>query len=512
MSTKTFRFLEFSIAALFIIITSNTFAQKIGVFEGQTDVGNVLHKGNAVYNSSSDEYQISGSGSNIWFSNDEFHFAWKKMKGDFILRARGKFLGKGVEEHRKYGWMVRQNLDTSSKMVAATIHGNGLTSLQYRKAAHTNVEEKQFDIKGPDVIQLERRGDTFIMSVAHFGDTFISQQISDVNFDGDVYVGLFVCAHNKDVVEKASFENVRIVVPASKDLVAYRTYLGSNIETMDVMTGKRKILYSENVSLQAPNWTKDGKTLIYNSKGSLYRFDIKTRKPQLLPTGNVKDINNDHVISFDGKMLGLSAAGPNGKIGSTVYTVPITGGQPKLITPLLGLSYFHGWSPDGKWLTYTAKRNNDPTPAGFDIYKIPSNGGKEIQLTNVTGLDDGPEYSPDGKYIYFNSVRSGLMQLWRMKPDGSDPEQLTNDEYNNWFAHVSPDGKWIVCITFLKDEVKPDDHPFYKHVYLRMMPVSGGPLKVIAYLYGGQGTINTPSWSPDSKKIAFVSNTDMSNQ
>ena len=102
------------------------------------------------------------------------------------------------------------------------------------------------------------------------------------------------------------------------------------------------------------------------------------------------------------------------------------------------------------------------------------------------------------------------MQLWRMKPDGSDPEQLTNDEYNNWFAHVSPDGKSIVCISFLKDEVKPDDHPFYKHVYLRMMPANGGPLKVIAYLYGGQGTINTPSWSPDSKKIAFVSNTDMS--
>jgi dipeptidyl aminopeptidase/acylaminoacyl peptidase len=419
------------------------------------------------------------------------------------------YLGKGVEEHRKYGWMVRQNLDTSSKMVAATIHGNGLTSLQYREAPHQNVEEKQFKIEGPDVVQLERRGDTFIMSVAHFGDTFVSQEISNVKFDGDVYVGLFVCAHNKNVVEKAAFENVRIVVPAPKDLVPYRSFLGSHIETMDVATGKRTILYSENASLQAPNWTKDGKALIYNSRGSLYRFDLATRKPKLFPTGNVKDINNDHVISFDGKMLGLSALSPDGKIGSTVYTVPITGGQPKLITPLLGFSYLHGWSPDGKWLTYTAKRNNDPTPAGFDIYKIPSSGGKEIQLTDVNGLDDGPEYSPDGKYIYFNSVRSGLMQLWRMKPDGSDPEQLTNDEYNNWFAHVSPDGKWIVCISFLKEEVKPDDHPFYKHVYLRMMPVSGGPLKVIAYLYGGQGTINTPSWSPDSKKIAFVSNSKM---
>jgi Tol biopolymer transport system component len=273
---------------------------------------------------------------------------------------------------------------------------------------------------------------------------------------------------------------------------------------MDVFKGERKIVYSESVSLQAPNWTKDGKSLIYNSKGMLYRLNLQNPKPELINTGKAKDINNDHVISFDGKMLGLSAASPDRKIGSVVYTVPITGGEPKQITPS-GLSYLHGWSPDGKWLTFTGKRNNDPTPAGFDIYKIPSKGGKEIQLTTAPGLDDGSEYSPDGKYIYFNSVRSGLMQLWRMKPNGSGQEQITNDDYNNWFAHISPDGKWIVCITFPKS-VKPDDHPFYKHVYLRMMPAAGGPLKVIAYLYGGQGTINTPSWSPDSKRIAFVSN------
>jgi Tol biopolymer transport system component len=200
-------------------------------------------------------------------------------------------------------------------------------------------------------------------------------------------------------------------------------------------------------------------------------------------------------------MLGLSAKSADGKINSVVYTVPIGGGIPKQITPTK-LSYLHGWSPDGKWLTFTGQRNND-----FDIYKIPSAGGEEIQLTKSPGLDDGSEFSPDGKYIYFNSTRNGLMQLWRMNTDGSDQQQLTNDEYNNWFAHASPDGKWIVCLSFSKD-INPDEHPFYKHVYLRMMPASGGDLKVIAYLYGGQGSINTPSWSPDSKKIAFVSNSD----
>jgi Tol biopolymer transport system component len=181
--------------------------------------------------------------------------------------------------------------------------------------------------------------------------------------------------------------------------------------------------------------------------------------------------------------------------------VPVEGGVPRQITPV-GPSYLHGWSPDGKWLTYTGQRNNE-----FDIYVIPANGGKEIRLTTAPGLDDGSEYSPDGKYIYFNSVRSGSMQLWRMKSDGTEQKQLTSDEYNNWFPHVSPDGQRIVFLSFMKD-VKPEDHPFYKHVYLRMMPASGGEPKVVAYLYGGQGSINTPSWSPDGKRFAFVSNSD----
>jgi Tol biopolymer transport system component len=206
------------------------------------------------------------------------------------------------------------------------------------------------------------------------------------------------------------------------------------------------------------------------------------------------------VLSFDGKWLAVS----NGeKYGSIGYVVPVDGGEARKITPT-GPSYMHGWSPDGKDIVFCGDRNGE-----FDVYKIPSAGGKEVRLTTAPGLDDGPEYTPDGKYIYFCSVRTGLMQVWRMKPDGSEQTQITNDDYDNWFPHVSPDGKWIVFITFNKDEVAPGDHPFYKHVYLRVMPVGGGPIKVVAYLYGGQGTINTPSWSPDSKHIAFVSNTKL---
>ena len=203
-------------------------------------------------------------------------------------------------------------------------------------------------------------------------------------------------------------------------------------------------------------------------------------------------------------MLGLSSSVKD-LGGSIIYTVPITGGTPKQITPK-GPSYLHGWSPDGKSLVFCGERNGE-----FDVYKIPAGGGPEVRLTDAKGLDDGPEYSPDGKYIYFNSVRSGLMQIWRMKPDGSEQEQVTNDDYNNWFAHISPDGKGMVFISFLKEEVVPGMHPPYKHVYIRYLPITGGTPKVLAYFYGGQGSINTPSWSPDSKRIAFISNSDMGN-
>src|SRR5262249_17405306 len=154
----------------------------------------------------------------------------------------------------------------------------------------------------------------------------------------------------------------------------------------------------------------------------------------------------------------------------------IDGGQPRRITPQ-GHSYLHGWSPDGRALIYTGERNSV-----FDIYRVWLEGGDETRLTDGQGLNDGAEYSPDGKFIYFNSTRSGLMQVWRMGPDGQNIERVNDEPFNNWFPHFSPDGKWIAYISFPR-EIDPKDHPFYKHVYLRLMPASGGEAKVIGYLY-----------------------------
>jgi sugar lactone lactonase YvrE/regulation of enolase protein 1 (concanavalin A-like superfamily) len=489
------------LAYLALLVTKAN-AQSPGIFDGQTDVGTVKDAGSGVYDAKLQQYILTGSGQNIWATHDDFHFVWKKMKGDFILRTNAAFIGKGVELHRKVGLMVRTTLDSNSKHINAVVHGDGLTSLQYRKTLSGITEEKKASITAADVIQLERKGNTYTMSVARKGDLFVSEEVAGLDLGDDVYVGIFICSHNADVTEKAVFNNVRIVTPAPPTLVPYKQYLGSAIELLDLESQNATIVYQSPKSIQAPNWMVDGKSLIYNSEGSLFKFDLKSHAPTLLNTGIAKNNNNDHVLSFDGKMLVISSGDGGPSIG---YTVPSAGGEATRVTQTgYGASYMHGWSPDNKYLVFCGERNKE-----FDVYRIPAGGGPEERLTTTPGLDDGPEYSPDGKYIYFNSVRSGLMQIWRMKADGSEQTQLTNDDYNNWFPHISPDGKWIEYITFLKNEVSPGDHPFYKHVYLRVMPVGGGPSKVVAYLYGGQGTINTPSWAPDSKHLAFVSNSDL---
>ena len=475
---------------------------KLGLFEKHGDIGAVRKPGSVTYNSKKQEYVIEGSGTNMWGGQDEFHFVWKRMKGNFILTTKASSSVKELKPIGKSDGQCAQVLIQTLRMLMLRCMAMALHLCSSGELKRGATEEVKSQLKGADVIELERKGNTYRMSVARFGEDFVTEQVSDLTLGDEVYVGLYVCSHNKDVMEKAVFRDVRITVPVKDDFVPYRDYIGSNLEILDVESGSRTIVYSSPESLQAPNWTTDGKALIYNSGGRLYRFDLAKEKAVILNTDFATGNNNDHVLSFDGKMIGISHHSKEDQNKSIIYVLPVYGSKPRRVTSK-GPSYLHGWSPDGKFLIYTGERNGE-----FDIYKVSAEGGEETRLTDAKGLDDGSEYTPDGKYIYFNSNRTGSMQIWRMKPDGSNQEQVTSDQYNNWFPHISPDGKWIIFLSFSK-EVDSGDHPFYKKVYLRLMPFGGGKPKIIAYVYGGQGTINVPSWSPDSKKVAFVSNTDM---
>jgi Tol biopolymer transport system component len=310
-------------------------------------------------------------------------------------------------------------------------------------------------------------------------------------------LGIFL-QPDKKALEEAIFSEVEIT--SGKPQTAGRpgegeAVLESRLETIDIASKARRVVYHARAHFEAPNWSRDGKYFLFNQDGRIYKLPVSGGKPQLLNTGFATRCNNDHGLSPDGTQLVISDQSQRDN-KSLIYILPSSGGTPRLVTEL-GPSYWHGWSPDGKTLVYCAERNGN-----YDVYAISVDGGAETRLTTAEGLDDGPDYSPDGQYIYFNSVRTGTMQIWRMKADGSEQEQITFDEYNDWFPHPSPDGKWIVFLSYENDV---QGHPANKDVMLRLMPAAGGEIQVLAKLFGGQGTINVPSWSPDSKQVAFVS-------
>jgi TolB protein len=482
----------------------------VGIFQINSDIGNPKKTGSAIYNMPDQSYILNGGGYNIWFERDEFHYLYNKIKGDFILTANFEFLGKGTEGHRKTGWMVRESTDEKSPHISATLHGDGLTVLQWRGSSGAVMRDPQDEIFADtswyNVIQIERSGKTITMRAAHTGGPFQTIGSHEMeNLSDEVLAGLFICSHNPDVIEEARVWNVRIDKLVGENYNPGKSgYLGCRLETMNVFDGKRKIIFEKPGRFEAPNWMPDGKKLLFNMDGSLYKIPVEGGEQEKLNTGFANRNNNDHGISFNGKLLAIShqrEGFPGG--GSTVYVLPLKGGVPKMITENTP-SYWHGWAPNNKEVVYVAQRNGKNI---YNIYKNSIKGGKEVALTNINPGEhvDGCEYSPDGKYIYYNGNHTGTMQIWRMKPDGSGREQLTFDKYQNWFPHISPDGRWIVLISFPPD-IEPNDHPAYKRVMLRIIPTSGGEPNVIAYLYGGQGTINVPSWSPDSKQIAFVSN------
>jgi TolB protein len=501
-----------NLAVILSLLTSVASAQnnQYGIFQFSRDIGNPSLKGSVTYDQNGQEYTIRGAGYNIWYERDEFNYLFNRIKGNFIFTANFEFIGAGKNAHRKTGFMIRESEESNAAHASATLHGDGLTVLQWRELKGAFMRDPEDEIFAPkagyNILQLERTGNRIIMRAAHPGEPLqIIGSHEMPNLKEEVLAGLFISSHDPAVAEGVRVWNVRLDRPVPDNYNPGKEgWLGCRLELLNVFSGFRKVIFEKAGKFEAPNWMPDGKRLLFNMDGSLFTIPVDGGETVKINAGFATSINNDHGISFNGKLLAIShgrSGMPGG--GSTVYVLPLEGGTPQLITENTP-SYWHGWSPDNKEVLYVAQRNNIPI---YNIYSNSIKGGKEVALTsNRSGEHvDGCEYSPDGKFIYFNASYSATMQIWRMKPDGSGREQLTFDEYNDWFPHISPDGKWIVFISFPPD-IEVNSHPSYKRVMLRLMPATGGSPKVIAYLYGGQGTINVPSWSPDSRSIGFVSN------
>jgi Tol biopolymer transport system component len=485
-----------ALLGLITAVTSHSQTASVGIFENHSDVGTVLHQGAVEYDAARTTYTISGSGENMWSTADAFQFVWKKMSGDVSLTADISFLTKTGNEHKKAVLMLRQSLDGDSVYADVALHASGLTALQFRDEKGAVTHEIESNISAPKRLRIVKRGDYVYMALPTEGDGEDLKPAGGwlrIALGNTFYVGLGVCSHDKDVSEQATFSRVELrqLSESSGQPTLYSVLEVVNADS----TAIRHAHYLAEGRFEAPNWTRDGSAFLFNRNGRIERLSVDKGLLNVLDTGFATRCNNDHGVSPDATQLAISD-NSQGDHESRVYIVPIGGGAPKRVTEKAP-SYWHGWSPDGKTLAFVGQRNDE-----FDIYTIPAAGGEETRLTTAKGLDDGPEYSPDGKYIYFNSERTGHMQIWRMKPDGSDQEQVFSDDLNNWFPHISPDGQWMVFLTYAAD-VK--SHPENKDVMLRLMSLADKKITVLAKLFGGQGTMNVPSWSPDSKRLAFVS-------
>jgi TolB protein len=490
--------------------------QDLGIFSGSGDIGtpSTIGAGSSSYDAAKGVYLIAGGGENMWAVADHFHYVWKKVSGDVAIEAFVEFVGGKPEggtpdPHRKAVLAIRQSLDSNAVYADAARHGDGLTSLQWRDAPGAVTHEVQSAVVGPTRLRLEKRGNYVSMMIAGAGEELKpSGGAVRIDLTGEYYVGIGVSAHNTGRIESATFSNVTVGTPPS---ATGKTTLVNTLETISVKSKDRRVVYvvTQPGRIEAPNWYPDAtNTLYFNNGGKLFRIQADPpgapRNPSRLATpepvdlGSLTRINNDHGLTRDGKFWAISDQSQtvNGQRPSLVYVVPFGSTQATRVTEL-GPSYFHGWSPDGGTLAYCAQRNGN-----FDVYTVSASGGAETRLTTAEGKDDGPEYSPDGQYIYFNSERTGAMQIWRMKPDGSSQEQVTKDDAENWFPHVSPDGTSLVFLTYEKGV---GDHPENKDVMLRLMNLQTGAVEILAKLFGGQGTINVPSWSPNGQYIAFVS-------
>ena len=483
------------------LVAASLFAQT-RVFDSSTDIGITPAKGNVEFDAATGEYRVTGGGENIWGPVDAFHFAWKQMSGDMAITADVRFIGQGTVLHRKAALMFRQSLDAGAAYADVALHGDGLTSLQYRPTTGAATLEIKSELKGPVRLRIERRGGSFTLLAGAPGEELKPAGPATVTMQDPVYVGLAVSSHKADLLETAVFSNVKV-----ETLRPPPPRFTSKLTIYDIKSKTTRVIYEAKEVFEAPNWSPDGKYLLINMRGKLFRIspDTDNAEPVAVALDPALRCNNDHNLSPDGKLIAISASTTSSK-GSQVYVADADGANVRMLAATVP-SYFHGWSPDGKYLSFVGSRNGV-----YNLFRVPVTGGPEERLTGKPPYDDGPDYSHDGKWIYFNSNRAGNWDIWRIPaagagPDDANAQQVTSDELEDWFPHPSPDGKQLLLFSFPAGTKTHNDR--MAGVQLRLMPMPGSKLKPahpqsVLTFFGGQGTINVNSWSPDSKRFAFV--------
>lgn len=281
----------------------------------------------------------------------------------------------------------------------------------------------------------------------------------------------------------------------------------SKIMVYDLGTKASTLVHQADTVWEAPNWSRDGRFLLANSGGRLYRVPANGGDPEALNVDAALRCNNDHDFSPDGRHIAISASTATSR-GSQIYVANADGSNARLVVSAVP-SYFHGWSPDGKYLSFVANRDGKQ----YDLYRVLAFGGDEERLTADPAYDDGTDYSRDGKWIYFNSNRGGGWNIWRIPADGGGAndrraERVTNDDLEDWFPHPSPDGRSLLFLSFPHGTEGHDDRN--QAVQIRMIPMPGDDIdanakpQTLVELSGGQGTINVNSWAPDSRRFAYV--------
>lgn len=466
-------------------------AQAIGIFEGETDIGTLVHPGSSEHDAAAGAYRVSSSGENMWAAKDDFHYVWKKVSGDVTLSADISILGTGGNAHRKGVLMIRQSLDTDSAYVDAALHGDGLASMQSRGAKGGLTYEVQSNVASPKRLRITKRGDYFYVWVSADGTNLqFSGGSMNVRMTEPFYVGIGVCGHDKNNIEKVAFSKVELTASAPNP-AAKRT-LYSTLETTPI-PGDRRVAHVTAGRIEAPVWTRDGATLLFTRNGRLEKAPLAGGASQAMNIESVKRIGRHHGISPDGSRVAFTEEPKAGR--TEVYVVPVEGGKPHRITKQ-SPSVFHGWSSDGKTLLIVGERKGKR-----GIYSIVLDDGKETLVAALSGNDGSPEFSPDGKHIYFNSDRSGTMQVWRMLADGTAPEQVTDDEFSNWYPHISPDGRRMAVLTCEKDAKSP---PADREIAIRVIQLAEKRVQSTLPVFGGQGAMESYSWTTDGRRLAFV--------